>query len=121
MLREAGFHPLEVIRSATIINARILGVDDEIGSVEIGKKADLVIVPENPLQNLKTLYATGHLRLDTETGKVTRVGGVEYTIRDGIVYDARALQAEIRKMVSDEKERRKLPPGYLLIENDGDQ
>ena len=116
LLREAGFHPLEVVRAATLINARILGVDEDIGSVEVGKKADLVIVPENPLANFKTLYATGHLRMDTETGEVERVGGVAYTIRDGIVYDAAELRAQIRAMVAAEKEARGLPPGYLPIE-----
>lgn len=116
LLREAGFHPLEVIRSATLINARILGVDDEIGSVEIGKKADFVVVPENPLQNLKTLYATGHLRLDKESGKVVRVGGVDLTIRDGIVYDAAALREDIKAFVAEEKENRGIAPGPMPIE-----
>ena len=117
LLREAGFHPLEVIRSATLLNARILGVDDEIGSVEVGKKADLVIVSENPLQNLKTLYATGHLRLNTKTGNVERVGGVDFTIRDGIVYDAAVLREEIRAEVNAAKKLRNLAPGFMPIEN----
>ena len=116
LLREAGFHPLEVIRSATIINARILGVDDQLGSVEIGKIADLVIVPENPLLDLKTLYATGTLRLDRESAEVIRVGGVDYTIKDGIVFDAKALRADIRAMVASEKEARGLGEGYMPIE-----
>lgn len=116
LLREAGFHPLEVIRATTIVNARILGVDDDIGSVEIGKKADLVVVPENPLRNLKTLYATGHLQLDADTGDVVRVGGVDYTIRDGIVYDGALLRAGIRAMVAEEKKRRGLADGYMPIE-----
>ncbi|MEL6870888.1 MAG: amidohydrolase family protein [Pseudomonadota bacterium] len=120
LLREAGFHPLEVVRAATLINARILGVDDEIGSVEVGKKADLVIVPENPLRNFKTLYATGHLRLNTETGNVERIGGVDYTIRDGIVYDAAVLRQEIRDEVAAEKKARGLAPGYMAIENTDD-
>lgn len=118
LLREAGFHPLEVIRSATLINARILGVDDEIGSVEVGKKADLVIVSENPLHNLKTLYATGHLKLNTETGRVERVGGVDLTIRDGIVYDAAVLRDEILAEVAAAKAARDLPEGFMPIEND---
>ena len=116
LFREAGFHPLEVIRSATIINARILGIDNDLGSIEIGKLADLVIVPENPLQNLKTLYATGHLRVDMESGEVHRVGGVDYTIKDGIVYDARLLRERIKQMVASEKERLNLPPGPMPIE-----
>ena len=53
LLREAGFHPLEVIRSATLNGAEALGMEDQIGSIEIGKLADFVIVEENPLQNFK--------------------------------------------------------------------
>jgi len=85
LLREAGFHPLEVIRAATSVNAQILGVEDELGSIRVGKLADLVIVPENPLHNLKTLYATGFPVLNRESGNVERIGGVETVIKDGLV------------------------------------
>jgi hypothetical protein len=103
LLQEAGFHPLEVVRSATMSGAELLGMADRIGSVEAGKNADLVIVSENPLANFKVLYGTGAQRLNDETGKVERVGGVRWTIHDGIVYDARALLADVRRMVRDAK------------------
>jgi len=102
LLREAGFHPLEVLRSATLNGAEALGWDDKIGSVQIGKLADFVIVEENPLVNLKVLYGTGAIKL-TEDNEVVRVGGVKYTIKDGIVYDAKRLLADVKKMVDDEK------------------
>jgi hypothetical protein len=105
LLREAGFHPLEVIRAATLDGAEALGADDRIGSVEAGKFADLAVLDENPLANLKVLYGTGHLRLGAD-GKLARVGGVKYTIKDGIVFDARSLRADVRAMVAAEKERR---------------
>ena len=105
LLREAGFHPLEVIRAATMSGAEALGMADRIGSVEAGKLADLVVVSENPLANLKVLYGTGHIRLD-DSGKLARVGGVKYTIKDGVVYDAKALLADVRKMVADDKQKR---------------
>lgn len=104
LLREAGFHPLEVIRSATLYGAQALGAEKEIGSVEIGKLADMVIVEENPLQNLQVLYGTGAIKL-TDDNKVTRVGGVKYTIKDGIVYDAKKLLSDVKKMVDDEKQK----------------
>ena len=64
-----------------------------------GLKADFVVVDENPLQNLKVLYGTGTPRLNDETGEVERVGGIKYTIKDGIVYDTRQLLADVREMV----------------------
>ena len=67
LLREAGFHPLEVIRSATLLGAEALGQADSIGSVEPGKLADLVIVEENPLENLKVLYGTGAIKVTKTT------------------------------------------------------
>jgi imidazolonepropionase-like amidohydrolase len=70
--------------------------------VEAGKLADLVILKENPLANLKVLYGTGHLRLG-EDGTLARVGGVDYTIKDGILFDARALRADVRRMVAEQK------------------
>ncbi len=102
LLREAGFHPLEVIRSATLNGAEALGVDDELGSIEVGKLADFVIVEENPLQNLKVLYGTGAIKL-TEDNKVVRVGGVKYTIKDGIIYDAKKLLQDVKEIVDQSK------------------
>ena len=104
LLREAGFHPLEVIRAATLEGARALGRAADIGSVEVGKKADLVVVDANPLANLQVLYGTGAIQLDAQD-RVTRVGGVRYTIKDGIVYDARRLLADVRAMVSAARQR----------------
>jgi len=99
LLQEAGFHPLEVIRSATWLGAEALGLQEEIGSIRVGKRADLVVSEFNPLQNFKVLYGTGHFKLGDDD-KPTRVGGVKYTIKDGIVYDARELLSDVRAIVS---------------------
>ena len=104
LLREAGFHPMEIIRSATLNGAEALGMADKIGSVTVGKLADFVIVEENPLKNLKVLYGTGAVKL-TEDNEVVRVGGVKYTIKDGIIYDAKALLKEVKDMVAVEKKK----------------
>ena len=104
LLREAGFHPLEVIRSATLNGAEALGMADKIGSVEVGKQADFVIVEENPLQNFKVLYGTGAVRLTAEN-EVVRAGGVTYTISNGVIYDAKGLLAKVRTMVKEAKEK----------------
>jgi hypothetical protein len=99
LLQEAGFHPLEVLQSATLNGAEALGMDDRIGSIRPGKYADLVVTAANPLQNFKVLYGTGHFRLDA-AGRPARLGGVRYTIKGGIVYDARELLADVRAIVA---------------------
>ncbi len=111
LLREAGFHPLEVVRAATLAGAQALGREKEIGSVEPGKLADLVVVAENPLANFQVLYGTGAIRLDAEN-KPVRVGGVRYTIKDGILYDAPKLLADVRRIVAEAKEKAGRPVLY---------
>lgn len=111
LLREAGFHPLEVIRSATLNGAEALGMDDKIGSVSIGKLADFVVVDANPLANLKVLYGTGAIKL-TSDNEVIREGGVKYTIKDGIIYDSKALLKEVKDMVAAEKAK----TGYKILQ-----
>ncbi|MGB2244835.1 MAG: amidohydrolase family protein [Flavobacteriaceae bacterium] len=104
LLREAGFHPLEVIRAATLNGAEALKMDDQIGSIEVGKLADMVLVEANPLENLKVLYGTGAIKL-TDDNEVVRVGGVKYTISNGVVYDAKELLKEVEDMVQTAKEK----------------
>jgi len=103
LLQEAGFHPLEVIRSATKEGSKVLNMSDNIGTLHVGKKADIIIVDENPIHNLKSLYGTGVPKLNDKTGTVERVGGVRWTIKDGIVYDAKKLLADVRAMVLAQK------------------
>jgi imidazolonepropionase-like amidohydrolase len=110
LLQEAGFHPLEVLRGANLHAAEALfepkGKPIELGVVRPGLLADLIVVPENPVANLKVLYGTGAVRLNDKTGKAERVGGVRYTIKDGVVYDARRLLADVARMVEKQKKER---------------
>lgn len=57
---------------------------------------------QSGVARFKTLHGTGFGRLDTD-GKVERVGGVKWTIKDGIVYDARQLLADVAAMVEAQK------------------
>jgi imidazolonepropionase-like amidohydrolase len=111
LLQEAGFHPLEVVRSATLCGAETLhkpkGKPIEFGVLRPGMLADLVVVEENPLQNFKVLYGTGHLRVTMEN-EIVRVGGVKYTIKDGIVYDARRLLADVARIVEEARGRERV-------------
>lgn len=118
MLQEAGFNPSQVLMSATLNGALTLYEPKgqpvpPIGTVRVGKLADLVILKENPLQNFKTLYGTGALRLNEQTQKLERVGGVSYTVKDGVVYDAKKLLADVADMVVAEKRRMGWPEAGL--------
>ena len=104
LLREAGFHPLEVIRAATLSGAEALGIDAEVGSIEPGKLADMILIDHNPLQNFQLLYGTGAIQL-TDDNQIIRAGGVKYTIKDGVIYDAKQLLADVREMVRLSKTR----------------
>ena len=104
LLQEAGFHPLEVTRSATLNGAEALGIADQIGTIEVGKQADMILVSENPLKNLKVLYGTGAIKL-TDKNEVVRAGGVSYTISNGVIYDAKGLLAKVRGMVQEAKDK----------------
>ena len=66
-----------------------------------------VSLEENPIANLKVLYGTGAERLNDTTRKAERVGGVKYTIKDGIVYDAKELLADVARMVEEAKAARR--------------
>jgi imidazolonepropionase-like amidohydrolase len=52
---EAGFTPMEAIQAATIVPARVMRVDNELGTVEAGKRADLILVDGNPLENIHNI------------------------------------------------------------------
>lgn len=98
MMREAGFHPLEIFQSASLKGAEVLGMDNQLGTIEVGKLADMVIVDANPMENLKVLYGTGAIYVNDENEPV-RKGGVRYTIKDGIVFDAKQLLKDVQEMV----------------------
>jgi hypothetical protein len=102
LIRESGFHPMEVIRAATLHAAEAIGMEQKIGTIEVGKYADMIIMEENPLKNLKYLYGTGDIKIN-DNNKAIRVGGIKYTIKDGIIFDARQLLDDVKKIVDEEK------------------
>jgi imidazolonepropionase-like amidohydrolase len=115
LLEETGFHPLEVIKMATVNGARMVGLEDRLGRVRQGFIADLLVVNGNPVENLRLLnpYGTDVLTYDGRVVnnysalipgdpkiKVVRGGGIEWTIKDGIPYHVPTLMKEVREMVS---------------------
>lgn len=70
MLQQGGMTNLQALRSATLNGAAYLGMDKEIGSIEAGKLADLLVLDKNPLQDIR----------NTES--------IRYTMVNGRLYDA---------------------------------
>jgi imidazolonepropionase-like amidohydrolase len=70
---QAGFTPMEAIQAATIVPARVMGLDKEIGTVEAGKRADVIILDGNPLESIRN------------------VRKVEFVITNGIMYNCAEL------------------------------
>jgi imidazolonepropionase-like amidohydrolase len=60
--------PMEVLRSATMVNAEIFRMTDRIGSVEPGKYADLLVVDGNPLTNLRIFQNSAHIQAIVKGG-----------------------------------------------------
>jgi len=77
MLEQGGMTPLEALRAATLDGARYLGLDREIGSIEVGKLADLVVLNENPLEDIRGTEAVAQVMINGrlyEAATMTEVG-----------------------------------------------
>jgi len=70
---QAGFTPMEAIQAATVVPARVMGLDKEVGTVEPGKRADLILVDGNPLESIHNIR------------------NVKYVVADGKMYDCAEL------------------------------
>ena len=68
-LVEMGLSPQEAIRVATLDSARLLKLDDRIGSLDEGKNADLVVVDGNPMEDVAVLRAEDKIRRVVLNGK----------------------------------------------------
>ena len=60
MFEQGGMTNMEALRAATLNGAHYLGMDHEIGSLEVGKLADLVVLDENPLENIRNTNSITH-------------------------------------------------------------
>lgn len=75
MLGRIGFSNEEVLKCATINNAKIIGMVDKIGTIDAGKYADMVILKENPL---KKIEACRHPQMVVKEGKLYDVGKISF-------------------------------------------
>ncbi len=69
---EAGFTEMEAICAGTINAAKVMEMTDDIGSLEVGKYADLVIVEGNPIQDIKVLGDAKHVKFVMKSGNVVK-------------------------------------------------
>ncbi len=82
MMEQGGFTPWEAIRGATIDGAWYVGLDGDIGSIEPGKLADLVVIDGNPLEDLR------------------RSEYVDYTMLNGRLYDVTSMEQVVPQRVA---------------------
>lgn len=73
MLAQGGMTNMEALRAATLNGANYLGMDDQIGSIEAGKLADLIVLDKNPLEDIQNSNS------------------VKYTMINGRLYDAESM------------------------------
>lgn len=73
LLADGGMRPCEVLRVATINGARALGLDQDLGSIEVGKVADVVVLDANPLLDVRAARA------------------IAYVMKGGALYDGSTL------------------------------
>ncbi|MBW1666821.1 MAG: amidohydrolase family protein [Deltaproteobacteria bacterium] len=71
-LVEQGFSPIEAIQAGTRIAAEVLGMESDLGSIEEGKLADLVVVEGNPLDNIGLLRDPEAIKLVVQGGKIVK-------------------------------------------------
>jgi imidazolonepropionase-like amidohydrolase len=86
LVEKSGLDPLLVLQAATINPARVLGLDDELGSVETGKLADLVLLHSNPLENIRN---TRSIRAVVADGRLFRRDQL-HRIRAGRAHDSKS-------------------------------
>jgi imidazolonepropionase-like amidohydrolase len=72
LLHEAGMTPMEAIQAGTRVNAELLQWDDRLGTIEVGKLADIIAVAGNPLEDLSALEAVSFVMIG---GKVVKRPG----------------------------------------------
>ncbi|MGA2623248.1 MAG: amidohydrolase family protein [Bacteroidota bacterium] len=73
MLAQGGMTPLEAIRCATLYGAQYIGLDNDLGSLEAGKLADLIVMDKNPLENIRNSES------------------IHYVMKNGRLYDGATM------------------------------
>jgi imidazolonepropionase-like amidohydrolase len=75
---DAGLSPLEAIRAATVVPAEVMGLSSELGTIEVGKRADLVVLDADPLIDIHNV----------RTGR--------WVVAGGVIFDMAALRRAVQ-------------------------
>ena len=78
LLVEAGFTPLEAIRIATYAGAKFQGIDDRVGTLAVGKQADLLLVDGKPDED------------------IAQLGRIDLVFKNGIAFDSKRMKQDLR-------------------------
>jgi len=70
---KAGLTPMEAIQTATVVPARVMKLDKEVGTIETGKRTDLIVTEGNPLEN------------------ISNIRNVKYVVKNGEIYETASL------------------------------
>ena len=76
MLHQGGMSNLEALKAATINGAEYIGIGDELGTLEVGKLADLIILDKNPLENIRHSNTVTHTMINGRLYDVTTMNEI---------------------------------------------
>ena len=93
-----------MIKVATTNAYQTLGLDKHCG-IRVGCAADMLVVNGNPIDNFKVMYGRGYGVGLVPRNEQWKHGGVAWTIKDGIIFDAQGLLREVEGYVQQEKQR----------------
>lgn len=68
----AGYTPMEVITMATKVNARLLQMEEQLGTLESGKLADVLLVDGKPDEDIRVLRRSDHVKLVIQDGRIVK-------------------------------------------------
>ena len=69
---KAGYSPMEALLAATKIGSEALGMEKELGSIEAGKLADLIVVDGDPLQDVRVLQDSSRISFVMKGGEILK-------------------------------------------------
>ena len=86
MLEQGGMSPMEALRAATSDAARYLGLDSDLGTLEKGKLADLIVLDRNPLENIRNSESLAMVMLNGRLYDAKTLNEIDATPRERLPF-----------------------------------